>query len=638
MNQIIFRNDVNRILKQIGDPSNIQSLTTSELIELVNACRERIIEVTSKTGGHLASSLGTVELTVALFKVFNINEDRIIWDVGHQTYTHKILTGRNDKLEQIGKKGGVGKFLRREESKYDIFGAGHASTSISAALGVAVSNELMQKNNKVVAVIGDGAMTGGLAFEAMNHAGHLDKDLIVILNDNERSIDANVGGLSKTFTRFQSSKTYNRIRKEISSLDNQGKLSSMIVNTFRKINDSFMVLMTPGIWFEKLHFRYFGPIDGHNLEELVALFQQTKDIQGPILLHIFTKKGKGYLHAEGDSFKYHGVTPFEPGTGQFFKKTNHGKSYTSVWSEFFYQIIKKDKKVTAISAAMIGNTGLTAIQKYFPDRVFDVGIAEGHGVTFSAGLATQGIKPFVVIYSTFLQRALDHIIHDVAIQNLPVRFILDRAGFVGADGATHHGQFDLTYLRMVPSFVIMVPKNGVELQQMILTAYNHNSGPIVVRFPRGNTNFSEDFQSILPIPIGQAELIKEEGTVAIFAIGEMVNAAIELEKVLSDLKISCSIVNARFVKPLDEKLLLQQAKNATCVITMEENMKKGGFGSGVMEMLHENQVLVPVKSFGIQDKFIEYKTQEEQKKESCLDLEGMKKEIISFVTQIRKQP
>ena len=467
------------VLDKIKVPGDVQNLNKDELAQLVCECRDRIIFATSRVGGHLASSLGTVELTIALYHVFNGSSDLFIWDVGHQAYTHKILTGRNDKIDQLGIKGGIGKFLRREESAYDHFGAGHASTSISAAAGMSVAQNLLKLKQKprAVAVIGDGALTGGLAYEAMNHVGGLDLDLTVILNDNDMSIDPNVGALSKTFNKIQTSRAYNLLRDEINKLEGSGKVSNFIHQSMKRINDSVMEFLSPAVWFEKLGFRYFGPVDGHNLKKTIAILRSAKTISGPVIVHLITKKGKGYSHAESDSLKYHGVTPFEPASGQFIQNKKNGKSYTSIWADAFGKLMEDDQRVTATSAAMVGSVGLKALQKKYPDRIFDAGIAEAHAVTFNAGLATQGYNPFVVIYSTFLQRALDQIIHDVALQNLPVKFVLDRAGFVGADGATHHGIFDLTYLRMIPNMVIMVPKNGKELTHMVEIMGQHQISP-----------------------------------------------------------------------------------------------------------------------------------------------------------------
>ncbi|MBU3916744.1 1-deoxy-D-xylulose-5-phosphate synthase, partial [bacterium] len=416
------------MLEKVTHCNDVHNFSMSELEELAKDCRKRILEAVSKGGGHLASSLGSVELTIALAKIFDFEQDKTVWDVGHQAYTYKILTGRSDKMEQLGKKGGISKFLSRFESKYDHFGAGHASTSISATLGISTARALNKDDFYTIAVIGDGAMTGGLAYEALNHAGHLNENIIVILNDNEMSIDPNVGALSRTILNISSSKSFNILRAEIIRQIRENKLPVAITKTADKINDSLMAFFTKGIWFEKFNFRYFGQVDGHNIKKLVSFFKLIKDLRGPILLHINTQKGKGYPFAEEDPLSFHGTGPFDLATGKSFKSKKEGKSYTNIWSKSFSEIVEADKKVVGISAAMLNNTGLASIKKEHPDRIFDVGIAEGHAVTFAGGMATQGIKPFVVIYSTFLQRAFDHIVHDIARQDLPVRFILDRGG------------------------------------------------------------------------------------------------------------------------------------------------------------------------------------------------------------------
>ena len=608
------------LLDNLSFPDSVQQFTQEKLHQLVDECRNRIIEVTSKKGGHLASSLGTIELTVALYHVFNGSTDHLIWDVGHQAYSHKLLTGRHHSFDKIGKKGGVGKFLVREESAYDHFGAGHASTSISSALGIAVAKRLNNNDtSKTIAIIGDGALTGGLAFEGMNHTGHLEENIIVILNDNEMSIDPNVGALQKTFNLIQSSKRYNKIREEISRLKKFQKIPRLFHNTVKRIDKSFMEFLSPSSWFEKLGFRYFGPIDGHNLVTVINTLKKIQDIKGPILLHVLTKKGKGYQFAEKDSLKYHGVTPFSLQTGNFIKKHTTGKSYTNIWAESFSEIFHSDNKTVAISAAMIGSTGLKDLQTQYPHRIFDVGICEAHAVTFAAGLSTQGIKPFVCIYSTFLQRALDQLIHDVAIQKLPIRFILDRAGFVGADGATHHGIFDLTYLRMIPNFVILVPRNGKELQSMLPLLHEYNNGPIAIRFPRNSTEEYYSEKAAPTIKFATAEVLQEGTDITFFAVGSMVDTAIEIARKFQEKNISCNVINSRFVKPLDTKITLKYAQQCKFIFTLEENVVIGGFGSAIEELLAENSMYHPVYKFGIPDFFIEFASQDEQKEAARLD-------------------
>ncbi|MED5240667.1 MAG: 1-deoxy-D-xylulose-5-phosphate synthase, partial [SAR324 cluster bacterium] len=483
---------MNSILDSISQPKEIQNLNLKELIQLAKECRHRIIEVTSQQGGHLASSLGTVEITVALLKNFDFSIDRIVWDVGHQAYPYKILTDRNKHFDSLGKAGGIKKFLSRDESSYDHFGAGHASTSISAALGMAIGRDLQQKKHRVIAVIGDGAMTGGLAFEALNHNGSLDKNVLVIYNDNGISIDPNVGAISRLLTRFASSRFYNRFREETLEFADKAPFSEQLglKTTLQKLHDSAKSFFSPpSMLFEQLGWRYFGTVDGHKLPDLLNLIDHVKNLDGPIVIHAITQKGKGYAFAEEDSYKYHGVTPFEPVDGKFIKKepTGNAKSFSEVFGDKLDELMARDQKLVVLSAAMLSGTGIVKLQPKYPDRVLDVGIAEGHAVTCSAGLAVAGNKPFVAIYSTFLQRALDHIIHDIAIQKLPVCFMIDRAGLVGADGPTHHGLYDLTYLRMIPNMTIMVPRNGAELRGMMEFACNYEKGPLAIRYPKAST-------------------------------------------------------------------------------------------------------------------------------------------------------
>ncbi|MBU2515449.1 1-deoxy-D-xylulose-5-phosphate synthase [bacterium] len=626
------------MLEKIKCSDDVQQLSFADLQILADDCRKHILEVVSQSGGHLASSLGAVELTIALAKIFDFEKDKIIFDVGHQTYTYKILTGRKDKLSGLGKKGGISKFLSRFESKYDHFGAGHASTSISASLGISKARTLNEDDFKTIAVIGDGAMTGGLSYEALNHAGHLDENIIVILNDNEMSIDANVGALSRTILNISSSKSFNILRAEIIRQIREHKLPLAVSNTLDKVNDSMMAFFTKGIWFEKFNFRYFGRVDGHNIKTLVSFFKLIKDLRGPILLHVVTQKGKGYSFAEVDPMAYHGVGPFDLKTGKSLKKKDVAKSYTAIWSESFSQVMAKDEKVVGISAAMLNNTGLASIKEKYPHRVFDVGIAEGHAVTFAGGMATQNIKPFVVIYSTFLQRAFDHIVHDIARQDLPVRFILDRGGFVGPDGATHNGVMDLTYLRMIPQMVIMAPKNGCELQSMVNLAHQYDKGPIAIRFPRGKSDQYHDLalNDIPALEIGKGELIQSGNQVLLIAIGSMVETAGKVAEKLQEKGVSVGVINARFVKPLDQDLILQETAKVKCIATLEENVKIGGFGSGILELLAERTVLKPTIQFGIPDWFIRYASREDQLEMAGLDTESVVEKLLSFYNGLQQ--
>ena len=620
------------LLESISQPTEIQNLNLQELTQLAEECRQRIIKVTSQRGGHLASSLGTVEITVALLKNFNFNIDRIVWDVGHQAYAYKILTGRNEKFDSLGKAGGIKKFLSRDESSFDHFGAGHASTSISAALGMAIGRDLQQKKHRVIAVIGDGAMTGGLAFEALNHNGALDKNMLVIYNDNSISIDPNVGAISKLLTRFASSRFYNSFREETLEFAEKAPFSERLglKTTLQKLHDSAKSFFSPpSMLFEQLGWRYFGTVDGHDLPELLDLINHVKDLDGPIIIHAITQKGKGYAFAEEDAHKYHGVTPFEPEDGKFVKKKSSGNaiSFSQVFGNKLGELMARDEQVVVVTAAMLSGTGIVKLQPKYPERVLDVGIAEGHAVTCSAGLATTGSKPFVAIYSTFLQRALDHIIHDVAIQKLPVRFMLDRAGFVGADGPTHHGLYDLTYLRMIPNMTIMVPRDGEELRGMMELAYNNESGPSAIRYPRGNTANPEE-NDCSQLEFGKAQILRKGKDIALFAIGSMVDIAEETADLLEKNGYSVAVVNARFVKPLDEDVIVRLGREVQLLVSLEENTIHGGFGSGVLETLSVSGICVPTLQLGVPDRFIAQGNPDEQLRSAELSMEQIYSRIL----------
>ena len=629
-----------KLLDHIAQPRDVQSLSLKELERLAQDCRDRIIEVTSKRGGHLASSLGAVELTMALFKVFDLEQDRLIWDVGHQAYAHKLLTGRNQRFETLAQQGGIKKFLSRDESPYDHFGAGHASTSISAGVGMVIGRDLQQQPHHVIAVIGDGAMTGGLAFEALNHNGFLDKRMLVVYSDNGMSIDPNVGALSKFITRISISKPYNIIREEALEMATKVPFSKTVHTGLQRIHDSVKSFWSPGMLFEQLGWRYFGPVDGHNLKDLVNLLEHVKGLEGPIVVHALTQKGKGYKPAEGDAFKYHGVKPFVPESGEFLtKKPGPVKevSYSKVFAQKLGELMNQDPKVTVSSAAMISGTGIIDLQLKYPERVLDVGIAEGHAVTSAAGMATAGIKPFVAIYSTFLQRALDHIIHDVAVQHLSVRFMLDRAGLVGADGPTHQGAYDLTYLRMIPEMVVMVPKDGAELRRMIEFAHGYEAGPSAVRYPRGNTASLEE-ASVPPIELGKSHLLQPGRDVALLAIGTMVAIAEEVAEALKADGFSVAVVNARFVKPLDTTLIAEFAASVRLMVTLEENTAHGGFGSGVLEVLSGIGAVVPTQVFGIPDRFIAQGSPEEQREDAGLSAEQVLAKIRERLFALHASP
>lgn len=618
------------LLFQVDSPKDIRNFSARQLKMLCSEIREYMVDVVSQIGGHFGGGLGAVELTVALHKVFNTPEDKVVWDTGHQAYPHKILTGRRDELITIRQYQGLSGFLKRSESEYDAFGAGHASTSISAALGMAEANKLNKSNGKVIAVIGDGAMTGGMAYEAMNNSGVLKSNIIVVLNDNNMSIAPNVWQISNYFTEMISHPEYNRFKGAIWDLT--GKLDNFgdrLRRVAARLESGIKSIITPGMLFEALGFRYFGPVNGHNINQLVKLFEYIKPLQGPILVHAITEKGKGYKPAEGHIQKLHASTPFDKITGEAFKKAGPA-SYTQIFGEALVEIVKENPKVVGITAAMPDGTGLNLLQKECPDNYFDVGIAEEHAVTFSAGLATQGIKPVVSIYSSFLQRGFDQIIHDVALQKLDVIFVLDRAGLVGADGPTHHGTFDLTYLRMIPNMVIMSPKDESELRDMLYTAIMYKDGPVAIRYPRGNALGVKLINGFKELPIGIGEMLREGADIALLAVGNMVEYSNIAADKLEEEGIHASIFNMRFVKPLDTKLLDEIHNRFDKIITLEENTIVGGFGSGVLEYFNEKNYKNNILRLGIPDKFIDHGTQLQLHKEVGLDPDSIFEKVKSF--------
>jgi 1-deoxy-D-xylulose-5-phosphate synthase len=620
-----------RILPRINSPDDLKGLSVRELEELASEIREFIIDTISKVGGHLGASLGAVELTLAVHYVFNAPRDKIVWDTGHQGYVHKIITGRRDVFHTIRQFKGISGFLKRSESIYDVFGAGHASTSISAALGIATARDFDGQDYKVVAIIGDGAMTAGLAYEAMNNAGVLKKNLIVILNDNNMSISPNVWAVSKYFTELIASSHYNKLRSFVWDLTGQlDSVGDRIRKLAARVEGGVKAIITPGMLFEALGFRYFGPVNGHNIQKLIRILSEIKNLNGPILLHVITQKGKGYKPAEEDEQKLHGVTPFDKVTGKMYKSDKpQPPSYTKVFGEAVVQLARQNSKIVGITAAMPEGTGLNILKKEIPERFFDVGIAEQHAVTFSAGLATEGYIPICAIYSTFLQRAFDQIIHDVALQHLHVVFALDRAGLVGADGPTHHGAFDLSYLRLIPNMVIMAPKDESELRDMLYTATIYNKGPVAIRYPRGNgvgVPLKENFDLI---EIGKAEILREGNDIAILAVGSMVYPSLKASEKLSSYGIDAMVVNMRFVKPLDEELLDYVFERFDKVVTVEENTIRGGFGSAVLEYAAMRGVKnVKFLIHGIPDEFIEHGTQNELWRMLKLDPDGIIERII----------
>lgn len=607
-------------LENIASPADLRRLSDADLPTVAQELRRCIVDTISAEGGHFSSNLGTVELSIALHYVFDTPADRIVWDVGHQAYPHKVLTGRREKLCTIRKHGGLSGFTCRAESSHDAFGAGHASTSISAALGIAEGLRLRGDDHMAIAVIGDGSLTGGLAFEGMNNAGHgPSRNLVVVLNDNAMSIDPNVGALSKFVNKAVIHPRYNSVRKDVRGfLEVLAHAGVPLRDAVSKLRRTVKSAFTPGILFECFGFRYLGPIDGHDIPALLEAFRFVREEghrSGPFFVHVLTKKGKGYAFAEENSLKYHGVTPFKADAGIVSGGVKK-PAYQDVFADTLVQLAKDDERIVAITAAMPSGTGLVKFQKAIPERFFDVGIAEGHAVTFAAGLATEGLRPVAAIYSTFLQRAFDSVIHDVALQELPVIFAIDRAGFVGNDGATHQGAFDLSYLRSIPNMVVMAPKDENELQHMLKTCVEHTTGPIAVRYPRGEVVGVTMDPKPTAIPIGQGELVDADGErvdVTLVGIGIAVQHVKEAAALLRASGVTCAIVNARFVKPLDEGLLAHWAKHSRLLVTVEENAVQGGFGSAVSEALLRNGVAADVAMLGIPDRFIDHGTQKEQR-------------------------
>ena len=598
------------LLEKINQPEDVKRYNTAELEKLAQELRQFIVSTVAKNGGHLAPSLGTVELTLALYSVFQFPKDKLIWDVGHQAYTHKILTGRRDRFATLRQKGGITGFPNRFESKYDAFGVGHASTSISAALGMAISRDLSGRNNEVIAVIGDGALTGGESFEALNQAGDLGKKLIVILNDNEMSIDKNVGGMSEYLSRIRVNPQYSKAKKDMGSLlMSIPHIGDKAFKTARIVKDSVRSALVPGSVFEEIGFHYIGPIDGHNISLLQEILTSAREMTGPVLIHIHTKKGKGYLPAEEQPGKFHGIGAFDPETGECTKKTGCAPSYTSVFSKALIQLADQNPNLTAITAAMPSGTGLKAFGEVYPGRFFDVGIAEEHAVTLAASMAADGKHPVVALYSTFAQRAYDQLMHDVCLQNLPVTLCLDRAGLVGADGPTHHSAFDLSYLRHMPNMTVFVPKEESELRDMLATAVSMDS-PTAVRYPRGAGVGVELRDTFSEIPVGKAEVLQPEGTIAFLAVGAMVARAQRASELLHADGVEAAVVNMRFVKPLDTAIIAKLAETKELLVTLEENALAGGFGSAVAEYLVDSGLAskTQVLRLGLPDAFVEQGT------------------------------
>lgn len=592
------------VLQRINSPRELKKLSQEELIQLAQELRAEIISVVAQNGGHLAPSLGVVELTIALHTVFDSPRDKIIWDVGHQAYAHKLLTGRRKQWKTLRRYGGLSGFPRRSESPHDPFGTGHSSTSISAALGMAVARDLRGERYKIVAVIGDGALTGGMAFEALNHCGHLGKDVLVILNDNEMSISRNVGALSNYLTRLRVDPTFVRAKEDIELLLQRiPSIGPTMARVAHRLKDSLKYLLIPGMLFEELGFKYYGPIDGHDLPLLISTLRDAKERHDPVLIHVLTRKGKGYPPAEANASRFHGTGPFAVETG-LPEGCEDKPTYTAVFGRTLAELGRQDPRIIGITAAMPEGTGLNFFAEACPDRFFDVGIAEQHAVTFAAGLAALGMRPVVAIYSTFLQRAYDQIVHDVCLQELPVVFALDRAGLVGEDGPTHHGAFDLSYLRAVPNLVVMAPKDEPELQHMLYTAL-HLPGPSAIRYPRGQGPGAPLAAQYEELPVGKGELLRTGKDVALVAVGSQVYPALEAANLLAQSGVEAAVINARFVKPLDEELLCRVAEKCKRVVTVEENALCGGFGSAVLELFQRKGLgHMPVLCLGLPDQFI----------------------------------
>jgi 1-deoxy-D-xylulose-5-phosphate synthase len=621
-----------RLLDRIDSPADLKELTQKELGQLASEIREELVTTVSANGGHLASNLGTVELTIALHRIFNSPRDKVVWDVGHQAYTHKLLTGRKNSFESLRQFGGLSGYTSRDESEHDPFGAGHASTSISAALGMAIARDLSHDNYHVVAVIGDGAVTGGMALEALNQAGHLGSKLIVILNDNGMSISPTVGALARLMAKVRFDRRYHYAKEKSWRLLRRLPFSNRLWQASRQVESGVKGLVMPTTLWEELGFAYLGPVDGHNIRELETAFTQARDYRHrPTLVHVITTKGKGYLPAEGDAVYFHGVPAKSASNGVI-------PTYSEVFAQTILRLSRQNPRLTVITPAMPEGNCLNIVQAEFPERVFDVGICEQHAVTFAAGLATQNYIPVVAIYSTFLQRAFDQVIHDVCLQELPIVFAIDRGGIVGDDGKTHQGTFDLSYLTLIPKLIVSAPKDENELQHLLYTAVKCGR-PMAVRYPRGTGVGVKLDTELHTIPIGKGEIVRQGEDVAILAIGVTVPAALEAAQELAPKGIEATVVNARYAKPLDSELILSLAGHTKRMVTVEENTLSGGFGSGVIELLQESGINdVQVKSLGIPDEFVEQGSQAILRSKYGLDAEGIARQVLTFFPAIDSAP
>ena len=615
-----------RLLDRIDGPQDLKLLAVDQLPVVAQELRDEIIATCAQNGGHLGASLGAVEIILALHYVFESPRDRLVYDVGHQAYAHKLLTGRRDNFRSLRKEGGVAGFPHRQESAHDAFGAGHASTSISAALGMIEARHQIGNHDAVVALIGDGGLTGGMAFEALNHAGHLDRNLVVVLNHNEQSISPNVGALSRWFSSRLAGEHFNTVRRGVKDALTKLPQGDVAIGALRRALVSSKALLTPGVLFEGLGFQYVGPVDGHDVASLVAMFQRVRGLDGPVLLHVVTEKGKGFAPAEADTVtRGHAFGPFDLATGKSTAKRPAIKPYQDFFADHVIEIMRQDPKVVAITAAMLEGTSLNRVQQVFPSRVYDVGIAEQHAVTFAAGLACEGLRPLVAIYSTFLQRAYDQLIHDVAIQNLPVTFALDRGGIVGADGATHQGAYDLAYLRIVPNLVVMAPSDENELRHMLYTGLHHD-GPAAIRFPRGSGIGVPLDSSFQRLPIGKGRVVAGDparAEVALLGLGSMLHPALEAAKRLEVQGVRAVVIDPRFVKPLDEELLAGLANSVGRFVIAEEAMLAGGFGSAVLELFERRGLFPKVRRLGMADEHLEQGDPGKQKAKLGLDAAGI---------------
>jgi len=611
-----------KILNTIDSPKDIKRLSHGELAQLVNEIRSRLVETVSETGGHLASNLGVVELTLALHRAFDSPKDKIIWDVGHQCYVHKLITGRNEMFTSLRQYGGIAGFPKKAESAHDIFDGGHASNSISVALGIAEARNKKGADEHVVAVIGDGSLTGGMAYEALNQAGHLGTKLVVILNDNEMSIANNVGAMSSYLAQVRLDPGHTRLRKDIEQrIKKLPAIGELVYDIGMHIKESVKALLVPGMLFEELGFTYIGPIDGHDIREVEKNLLLAKQVEGPVLIHVVTKKGLGYTPAVERPEKWHGIAPFIKRTGEP-KSCSNTPTYTELFGETLVELARKNEKIVAITAAMTSGTGLAKFEKTYPDRFYDVGIAEPHAVTFAAGLAINGFLPVIAIYSTFLQRSFDQIMQDVCLQELPIVFAIDRAGIVGEDGPTHHGAFDLSYLRSVPGLAIMAPKDEDELRHMLFTA-TEIGRPVAIRYPRDKGLGVELSENYRMIPIGKGEILLEGSDVCLLAVGRMVKSALDAAKILEDRGISASVANMRFIKPLDEEIIDWATENHKLVVTVEENSLIGGFGSAVLEIIADFGKATPIQRLGLPDRFVSHGSMKRLLTEVGLDANGI---------------